>query len=102
MKERKIREEEKKTDGMVRRKAEVRMNQLAPLRTPYIRIVGIWQIWREREREKERKGHEKSKDRPLSTGENKMIIIREGRKDSKRDHTLIDIDCGRPGGMEIQ
>ena len=89
---------------MVRRKAEVRRNQPAPLRTPYIRIVGIWQIWRERERERERerKGHEKSKDRPPSTGENKMIIIREGRKDSKRDHTLIDIDCGRPGGMEIQ
>ena len=85
-------------DMETRRKTEVRRNQAAPLRTPYIRIVDIWQIWREREKRE----HEKSKDRPPSTGENKMIIIREGRKDSKRDHTLIDIDCGRPGGMEIQ
>ena len=52
-----------------RRKTEVRRNQAAPLRTPYIRIVDIWQIWREREKRE----HEKSKDRPPSTGENKII-----------------------------
>ena len=56
-------------DMETRRKTEVRRNQAAPLRTPYIRIVDIWQIWREREKRE----HEKSKDRPPSTGENKII-----------------------------